>query len=303
MFDYRYHALSLAAVLFALAVGVLIGVAIGDSSLLSSARDGIVANLRSEVSASERHSEQLSGRLTEEETLAGALYPISVHGLLRERNIGLVFLGASSDEIDELVRQAVTQAGGNVKTVVAVREPLNLTAIAGQASGTEYTALASNPLDPSLLRRFGVRMGQQLVRGGRLLGRVQASLLSSYDGEVGRLDGIVVLRTEPAKTAGSGETVEAAQASAMKTSSEFEAGLVHGAEAQGVPVVGVELSSTTPSQVPWYESEDMASIDDLDALAGRAALAFALAGDHGAYGVKPTADSLLPRVVSQTAQP
>ena len=29
MFDYRYHALSLAAVLFALAVGILIGVAIG----------------------------------------------------------------------------------------------------------------------------------------------------------------------------------------------------------------------------------------------------------------------------------
>jgi hypothetical protein len=37
MFDYRYHALSLAAVLFALALGVLIGVAIGDSNLVSSA--------------------------------------------------------------------------------------------------------------------------------------------------------------------------------------------------------------------------------------------------------------------------
>ena len=46
MFDYRYHALSLAAVLFALAVGVLIGVAIGDSNLVSSAKNGIVHNLR-----------------------------------------------------------------------------------------------------------------------------------------------------------------------------------------------------------------------------------------------------------------
>jgi len=38
MFDYRYHALSLAAVLLALAVGLVIGIAIGDSSLVSSAR-------------------------------------------------------------------------------------------------------------------------------------------------------------------------------------------------------------------------------------------------------------------------
>ena len=45
MFDFRYHALSLAAVLFALAVGILIGVAIGDSNLVSSAQNGIVKNL------------------------------------------------------------------------------------------------------------------------------------------------------------------------------------------------------------------------------------------------------------------
>ena len=46
MLDYRYHALSLAAVLLALAVGVLIGVAIGDSNLVSSAKSGIVHDLR-----------------------------------------------------------------------------------------------------------------------------------------------------------------------------------------------------------------------------------------------------------------
>lgn len=293
MFDYRYHALSLAAVLFALAVGVLIGVAIGDSNLVSSARDGIVASLRSEVSGSQHREEQLSGRLSEEEALANALYPVTVRGLLRERSVGLVFLGESSDQVDELVRQAVTQAGGTVTMVVAVREPLDLAGIAGQATGTEYTALASSPLDPALVRRFGVRMGEQLVRGGQLLGRVQTRLLSSYDGEFGKLQGLVVLRSEPA-----GLTGEPA-----KTVSEFEAGLIHGAEAQGTPVVGVELTSTQPSQIPWYKGEDMASVDDLDQLAGRAALAFTLAGDHGAYGTKPTADSLLPHVVSSNAQP
>jgi Copper transport outer membrane protein, MctB len=293
MFDYRYHALSLAAVLFALAVGVLIGVAIGDSNLVSSARDGIVANLRSEVSGSQRHIDQLSGRLSEEETFANDLYPVTVRGLLRERRIGLVFLGDSSDRADELVRDAVTQAGGSVKMVVAVREPLDLAGLAGQATGTQYVALSSSPLDPALVRRFGVRMGEQLVRGGQLLGRIQTRLLSSYDGEFGKLDGLVVMRGEPAGLSGE----------AAGSASEFEAGLVHGAEAQGVPVVGVELSSTQPSQVPWYKAEDMASVDDLDALAGRAALAFALAGDHGAYGVKVTADSLLPHVVSTPAQP
>ncbi len=49
MFDFRYHALSLAAVFLALVVGLLLGVTIGDKELVSSARDDIRSSLRNEV--------------------------------------------------------------------------------------------------------------------------------------------------------------------------------------------------------------------------------------------------------------
>jgi Copper transport outer membrane protein, MctB len=284
MFDYRYHALSLAAVLFALAVGVLIGVAIGDSNLVSSARDGIVRNLRSEVSESHQANDKLGVKLDEEETFAGDIYPIAVHELLAGRSIGLVFLGDSSDKLDALVRDAVTQAGGSLKAVVVVRVPVDLVGVAAQATGTRYTALAE---EPALVKQFGLRIGKQLLTGGQLLERVHGRLLSSYAGELGKLEGLVIVRSDLSKL----------PSEAIKSTNEFEAGLIAGAAAVGVSPVGVELTSSEPSQVPWYKSQDMASVDDLDTLAGRAALAFALAGDHGAYGVKPTADALLPHVV------
>jgi copper transport outer membrane protein MctB len=290
MFDYRYHALSLAAVLLALAVGVLIGVAIGDSNLVSSARDGIVQNLRSEVGESQRKSDRLSGRLSEEEALVNNLYPIAVHGLLSRRSIGLVFLGEPSDQVDEAVRDAVTQAGGSLQAVVAVREPLDATGVAAQASGTLYAALSS---ETSLTRRFAVRMGKELVRGGALLGQVHTRLFSSDDGELGKLDGLVVVRSEPKGLTGQ----------LAKSAGELESGLIAGIAAEQVPAVGVELTSTEPSQIPWYKSENLSSVDDLDTLAGRSALAFALAGNHGSYGVKPSADSLLPHVVGTSNQP
>lgn len=289
MFDYRYHALSLAAVLFALAVGVLIGVAIGDSNLVSSAQDGIVRNLRSEVSGSQQNLEKVSTHLHEEETLGADLWPLAVHGLLSGKNVGLIFLGGSSDEIDSLVRDSVAEAGGNVKTVVAVREPLDMNGLASQASGTRYAALAT---EPSLVKRFGVRIGKQLVSGGQLLERVHTRLLSSYDGELGKLEGLVVARGEP-----TGMSAEAEKAVA-----EFQSGLIAGVASEAVPAVGVELSSTEPSQIPWYKAEDLASVDDLETIAGRTALALALAGDHGAYGVKSTADALLPSVVGSPGQ-
>lgn len=293
MFDYRYHALSLAAVLFALALGVLIGVAIGDSSLVSSAKNGVVHNLKSEVGEADRRISQLHEAVSQQETLASSLYPLAVHELLTGRNVGLVFLGASSDRVNTLVRSAVTQAGANLALVVAVREPLDLEGIAREAAGTRYAGVASSN---ELLQRFGELAGRQLVSGGQLvarelLSRVRASLLSAFDGQLGRLEGLVVMRADPSGTS-------AAQQQALAA---LQTGLLAGVSAAGVSAVGVELKGSEPSQVPWYKGKGISSVDDLDTLAGQAALAFALAGDRGSFGVKRTADSLLPVLAGAAA--
>jgi hypothetical protein len=295
MFDFRYHALSLAAVLFALALGVLLGVAIGDSNLVSSAKNGIVANLNSELSQAHHQSGQLQSRLTDEEAFADGLYPLAVHELLAGRAIGVLFLGGSSDTVDALVRAAVAQAGGDVTTVVAVREPLDLSGISQEAAGTHYAPLATST---GLVGSFGDLIGRQLVSGGQLadrelISRVRASLLSAFDGQLTRLEGVVVMRAEP-----TGMSAGQSEASAA-----FASGLLAGVTAANVPVVGVELSDTEPSQVPWYKGKDVSSVDDLDDLAGQAALVYALAGDRGTFGIKSTADSLLPVVTASASQP
>jgi hypothetical protein len=299
VFDYRYHALSLAAVLLALAVGVVIGVAIGDSNLVSSAKSGIVHDLSSEVSGAHHQSDQLRTQLSSEEAFANDLYPIAVHGLLSGRSIGLVFLGGPSNTVNGLARNAVTQAGGDLVTVVAVREPLDLPGLARGAAGTRYAALGADRsrLGTRLVERFGVLAGRQLVSGGlvsrELLGRERGRLLSAFDGRLGRLEGVVLMRADPAGMIG--EQLEAAGA--------FQSGLIRGVAAVGVPIVGVELSNNQPSQVPWYQAQNISSVDDLEATAGQAALVYALTGSRGAYGRKPTANSLLPNAVGSARQP
>ncbi len=220
MFDYRYHALSLAAVLFALALGVLIGVAIGDSNLVSSAKSGIVHDLESEISAAHDQLADQQGRVASEEAFANGLYPLAVHGLLGHRSVGLVFLGGSSERIDGLVHDAVTEAGGQVPSVVAVSEPLNLDGIEQDAAGTHFQNLAASP---ETLERFGYVVGRQLVSGGRrvdgeLLSRVRSSLLSSFDGQLSHLDGVVVVRAEPAHMS----------APQSEASTSFDTGLLAG---------------------------------------------------------------------------
>jgi hypothetical protein len=307
VFDFRYHALSLAAVLLALAVGVVIGVAIGDSDLVSSAKSGIVHDLKEEVAGAQHHAGELSTQLAGEKAFVADLYPLAVHSLLSGEDIGLVFLGGSSNAINSFARDAVTQAGGSLATVVAVREPPELEGLAHAAEGTRFAALGAESSSAAgeggetagkLIESFGSIIGKQLVSGGRavereLISRVRGRLLSAFDGQLAKLDGLVVVRNEPASMT----------AEQSKSTAELESGVIDGVAAVGIPIVGVELTSTEPSQVPWYQSRDISSVDDLDQTAGQAALIYALSGSHGSYGTKSTADSLLPNVIGASPQP
>jgi hypothetical protein len=261
-------------------------VAIGDSSLVSSAKDGIVHNLSSEVNEAHARVGTLKKRLSGEEAFAEGIYPLAVHELLSGRSIGLVFLGGSSDQVDAMVRSAVTQAGGQLATVIAVREPLDESSIAHEASGTRYAQIAESN---ALVERLGEIAGKQLVSGGALVGRellsrIRGSLLSAFDGQLTRLEGLVVMRNPP-----SGMNAQQSEAAGA-----LETGLITGVAAAGTPAVGVELTGTETSQIPWYKGRGISSVDDLDVLAGQAALVYALAGDRGTFGSKATADSLLP---------
>jgi hypothetical protein len=282
MFDYRYHALSLVSVFLALVLGLLLGVAIGDRGLVSSAERDVRASLRADVRRAQRESDRLRAQLSEQNRFLAEAYPLMVGGRLSGERVGVVALGDVTDAEVGDVRDALEQTGGRVSSVAVIRTPLDLTDLSQAASGTGYQDLANHP---QLLRRFGQRVGAGYVDGhGRLLARVRRALLQSSSGPLDGVDSVVLVREA--------RKFEPAQQNVLEA---FEDGLVKGLTGNDHTVVGVETTETEPSQISWYRDHDLASVDDIDQLSGRAALVFALAGADGAYGTKSSADALLPK--------
>jgi copper transport outer membrane protein MctB len=133
VFDARYHVLSLAAVLVALVLGLLLGVAIGDSGLVSSAERRIRADLRSDVRAANRRADDLQATLSQQDRFEREVYPLLVTGQLEGQDIGVVFLGRTSDDMVGHVRDALRETGGRLRTVVTVREPVDVGGLADAA--------------------------------------------------------------------------------------------------------------------------------------------------------------------------
>jgi Copper transport outer membrane protein, MctB len=295
MLDFRYHALSLAAVLIALVVGLLLGAAIGDNNLYTKAERDKQATIVAERNQAQASNAQLNSELSLRERYESAVYSTVVADELVGERIGLIFLGQDNDQIDGLVREAIAPSGAQVEYDAVVGEPLALDALATAAvtvpSAARYAALAT---DPTQLPHFEKRIATELVNGGpapSLLHAVEPSLFSSYSGVLGSVGAIVIVRDDGSIPKG-----------AVAQTASFETGLVSDLAADGVPVVGVELTDTTPSQIGWYQQERLASVDDLDDISGRTALVYALAGAHGNYGIKSSAQALLPSTLPTTGK-
>lgn len=276
MFDFRYHALSLAAVFLALMVGLLLGVAIGDQALVSGAENSVRDSLRRDVSAASKRSRELAAELEEQRRVQRQLYPLLVEGRLAGQRVGLVGLGGLPDATIRSVREALADTGGRLTAVTVIREPLPPGAAPGQPPPPA-------PPDRRALRIFGAQVGTALVRGGPLVRRVQRSLLESSSGQFGGMTAVVVHRAPR----------DEARPEAVATRA-FELGLVDGLAAGGTQVVGVEDTEIETSQVPWFNDRRLPSVDNLDQVVGQAALVFTLRGASGAYGVKETAQALVP---------
>ena len=285
MFDFRYHALSLVAVLVALGIGLLLGVAIGDQELVGGARRDLVKGLRGDLSNARGKADQLQAQLNQRHDFEDQAFPALVSGQLSGQRVGLIYLGGSSSDIYDDVRKAVDAAGGELRFSAGVREPPDVGALADRAAGTRYASLVD---DDSLLQPFAERVGRGLSLGGALAKQERSALFDSFSGDLDGVDAVVVARSGDRSTDDDN----------AKQIDDIEKGLVAGLDATSVPVVGVERTDTTPSHVGWYRDRGIASVDDVDDVAGRVALVFALAGRaSGAYGVKGSAEGILPRVV------
>jgi len=276
----KYHATSLIAVFIALAIGILIGAEFGGDALTNTRRD-LERSLTGNLQDARDRADELSAELARSNEFASSVYPALVRDRLSGRRIGVVALGDLPGETSAAIEDALGPTGARLVGVGVVREPVDLRALAGDLSKTRFASLRR---DPDMLTAFGVGLGRQIVLGGTLPEFVRGHLFSRASGNFGALDGVIVVRDVP-------EDMGPVQRS---NASRLESALIAGIEGTRTAAVGIETSGTDPSSISFFNGNDLTSVDDAELAAGRVAIVFGLLGAEGSFGVKGSADRLLP---------
>lgn len=296
MFTWRYHVASLAAVFLALAVGVLLGVAV--SGKVSDATESLDAaredRLRQDLQEANQSLDLADRRREAAEALIQTAYPALMDRRLEGRRFTVVFLGPVQGDMRTAIERTLADAGsGSPAQLIAIDTPIDAQELDDALNGDEELATYAN-------------QGEDFTELGEALGREvfvaeETALWSSLTRQlVEERAGTASLAIEGAVIVHSWQPPSGASDEETRATETLLDGLMEGLKNTGFPVVGVESLSALgeESRIALYTDRGISSVDNLDTLAGRLALAVLLAGGQpGHYGLKDSAtDGVAPPI-------
>lgn len=287
----RYHAASLAAVFFALAIGILIGSQYG-GDVLNSTRQDLESSLTKDLDSARSDIGRLKKERGWSKEFGNTVFPLLVDSRLPDSRIGLIGFGDLPAEVTDAVEQAIQPSGASLVAVGAIRQPPRFGDLAEALKGTGFDRIEANregaePEGPGLeaLQDYGRVIGRQLIEGGRILDLTRSDLMSQSSGQFGDLDGLILFR---------GPVEEEADRELIET---VDQAVTEGAQASRGRVVGVETVETDPSTVRFFQDRDLTTVDNIEQAAGKVSLIYSLDGVEGDFGVKDSAGRLLPELL------
>jgi Copper transport outer membrane protein, MctB len=288
MFDFRYHVASLAAVFFALVIGILVGVALASHGLGNTERKRLEEDLRraeNQADVLRTQVETLESGSAADRAFVEGTYKSVMAGRLKGKKIAVLFIGSSESVRRSAIATALADAGaGSPLRLRFVKVPVDPDLLAKRLANKPLLASYAGP---DQLKNLGHDLGQEFVAGTDtpLWSALQNVLVEEKIGPwKPPADGVVIVRAVKPQT---GPTAL------------FLKGLYAGLADVGVPAVGVERTENDAgSAIKAFQRAGFSTVDDIETPIGKLALVALLADPllSGSYGTKKTAQAPLPPI-------
>jgi hypothetical protein len=284
--DYRYHFGSIVAIFVALLLGILVGIGLAPNPEEYNQK---IADLKKEYqeTRSYRDEELKQAQVDKQEsdTVAKEAVAAAVTGRLMGRRIALVLNHRYSREVADNLRALLTQAGATVTSTTTFTADF-ITMPEAVRTRVSQALLLYPPADTPFRTAVAQALARDLALGQAKLapGLQEAGLIQSTPGSTynSTISAVLFVGGMDAPTDAAPEQIDV----------PFLAELTR----LNVRVVACEPKGVKLSSVPVYKAQKLTTVDDADTLAGRLALIYTLQGADGSFGVKSTADRLLPAI-------
>ncbi len=286
---FKYHIVTLAAVFFALTIGLVVGSLFVSPHLANQLTNAIKQQRVTLL----RENDTLKQKLDTEDKFLKGVVPAFLSGKLAGMPVAILQTGDYADLTDQ-VRSVLQLAGAQVLSVTTIARPF------GRPDEILQPALASLrandsrfPTDRAGLARS---IADVLAHGDAPNNGYMAAL--EREGFVQTADGNDYLT--PARYV---VVVAGSRAETTLRPANVDQPLIAALQAEGITVVACKPEECV-SDIGAYRALniDVATVDNVDTDIGHCALVFALRGDKDDYGTKQTAKHLIPSSLAKASE-
>ena len=302
MVSLRYHLVSLAAVLMALAAGVVLGAGPLANAVSDTIGPTTSPSPQAGSTAQAAALAQLQAVSGYDDAAIAAVSARAVKGTLPGTRVAVVVApGVTADQLGrttDLLRAAGSTVSGVVRLTAAWTDPTQATVLAGitdqlapadtKAGDGSQASSAASALAAALLATKGADIGATSESATALLAGLSQGGFLTQTGSPDRAAGLAVLLGPPRRRRARGTHRSPRRSAAAGTGAVTAAPRGSAAPAGLVGTIRADAKDRAA----------VTTVDCLDLAAGRLATVLALAKDrtrhHGQYGLGPGADSPLP---------
>lgn len=268
----------------ALGIGILIGSTMLGNDTLVKQQKQLTDRIEAQLELLQKRNEAVQVRASSLEMdnnvqrqFEKQVMPALISGRLQGRNIAIIETNGYGF-LDDLI-QALEISGAKVQSVTTLINGLEV------KDKKELLTLLNWPdtKDGDLSPRLAKEIARAVVEGDSkniLAGLARAEIIKTEGVYGGQLSDVIII-------GGS------ADESMVKTR-VVDLPVIDYLQSKKVSVIGVEHSGVPHSYMKDYQSKRISTVDNVDTIPGQVALVLAVSGKSGHYGIKSTAQKLLP---------
>ncbi|MBI4733922.1 MAG: copper transporter [Rubrobacteridae bacterium] len=311
MFDMRYHIASLVGVFLALAIGILLGTVIVDKGVLVDQQKSLVSNIEGNFTELRSENRTLNEEISLQRNFATQVVPLAMKDRLVDKNIVVIATEPVKDEVMESFSEGLVQAGATVSavtiaenfkvtdaTVTQIRQYFPNTT---QLKVENAEALIVNKMIEDLAAPVSVSTSSSSTTSSSTSTTSSSSTTTTIakTSFLAKLKEIEFIKTDmdlskALKSAGA--VVILGEKKKNRDPLRTDMPIILRLKSLKIRTVGVESSPIKHSFMQNYQSANIPTIDNVDQPAGVISTVFALSGTDGNFGIKKTADRLMPSV-------
>lgn len=289
MTNIKYYVLTVVSIFLALAIGIYIGFMFDAQDILMSQKEDIVTQLEERFDYLEEENKAVRdeiAKVTQENEQIKEFNRAIYGDVIKDKlnGVKIAIIETSEDYIYKGVGQILESAGAEVTSITTIKSNFNsnlelLKNAYERVTGTEN-------LDNNNITKLAVDVIAQEIISGEDSRAIEAFKLEELIDATGKylmaVDYIVIAGGRKEKDDTRFDVIDKRIIDACKKSN--------------IPIVGVEKENVQFSYIDKYKDNRISSVDNVDTIMGRVALVLAIDGRPGNYGVKPSAESLVPNL-------